>query len=256
MSTDATLAELDVIRHFVRDDDPLDARARLADARGALSEATPLDAVSTACDLSDFERSILLLACGPELIGAVAGELERQRGVPYLTFSAALSLLPDAHWSACSPASGLRRWRLLTPEDPSRPVSSRLRVDEHVLHLIVGLKDPDARLTGVSRPIPPANSAPHPARVGDLAARWAAGPVWLDDVRPEDARMVAAAAARQCGRTLRELVASDLPVDAGALGEIALLCARGAARQHRVVARPHRLRDDHGSAGGAGIRYV
>lgn len=247
MSTDATLAELNVIRHFVRDDDPTEALALLAVARGALTGPTTLDAVCAACDLSAFERAVLLLACGPELVGAVAGELEKRDGVPYLTFGSALSLLPDAHWSACSPASGLRRWRLLTPEDPSRPVSSRLRVDEHILHLVVGLDEPDARVIALSRPVPnpqspeagaadvgasragrPADPQAGSAHVDDLAARWADGPVWLDAVRPEAARDVAAVAAERANRTLRELTASDLPTDPDALREVALLSAREA----------------------------
>ena len=229
MSTDATLAELDVIRHFVRGDDPEEALTRLAVARGALAGPTTLDAVCAACDLSAFERAVLLLACGPELVGAVAGELEQRDGVPHLTFGSALSLLPDAHWSACSPSSGLRRWRLLTPEDPSRPVSSRLRVDEHVLHLVVGLDEPDARVTALSRPVrTPTPSDADAARADNLAARWIDGPAWLDDVHPEDARTVAAMAAERSGRTLREVAASDLQTDPDALRETALLCAREA----------------------------
>ena len=230
MSMDATLAELHVLRHLVRGDDPVEALAQLTTARANLTGPSALDALCAACDLSEFERAVLLLACGPELVGAVAGELERRDGVPYLTFGSALSLLPDAHWSAGAPASGLRRWRLLAPEDPSRPVSSRLRVDEHVLHLVVGLDDPDARVAALSRPVEAPTEAPETwsDAVDDLIARWEHGPVWLDGVRPEDAQGVAAVASDRAGRTLRRIATADLPADPDALRETALLCAREA----------------------------
>lgn len=230
MRVNATLAELNVIRAFVRGDDPTEAFEQLTHARADLTGPTALDTLCVACGLSDFERAVLLLACGPELVGAVAGELEQRDGVAHLTFGSALTLLPDAHWSACAPASGLRRWRLLAPEDPSRPVSSRLRVDEQVLHLVVGLDDPDARVTAISHPVPVPTEAeeswaPH---VDDLATRWHEGLVWLDGVRPEDAEAVAALAAGRGGRKLRRIVAADLPADPEALRKAALLCAREA----------------------------
>lgn len=205
--TQATLAELTALRRIVRGDATPDAGATAT--RDTL---TGLDRVSEIAGLSAFERSVLLLAAGPDLVGAVASELAERTGVPHLTFGAALAMLPDAHWSAIAPAGGLRRWLLLEPEDPTRIVTSRLLVDERVLHLIAGLDLPDERVVRASGVLPAPASLPSAweRAATDLAAAWASGPVRLTGVGPGDAAGVAARAAHHAGRPLRDLAAADL----------------------------------------------
>ncbi|WP_282004266.1 ATP-binding protein [Propioniciclava sinopodophylli] len=232
MPTQATLAELAVLRCHVRDQRPDAAAAELAAARAGLDAPTGLDTITTGCGLSDFERSVLLLAAGPDLVGAVAQELEQRTGVPYLTFGSALALLPDAHWSATAPPSGLRRWLLLEPEDPSRLLTSRLVVDERILHLLAGLDVPDERVVLVSHVLEPPGTLPGAwEQAADrLAVAWASGPVRLTGAGPRDAAAVAARAAQRSGRPLRELAGADLssyPDDVGRF-------ARAAAREVRL----------------------
>lgn len=229
--TDATVAELGVLRCLVRHDPPDAvgaARAALADARARLTGRTGLDRVTDACGLSPFERAVLLLACGPDLVGAVASELADRTGVGYLTFGSALAVLPDAHWSALAPASGLRSWLLLAPEDPTRVITSRLVVDERVLHLVAGLDQTDDRVLHLARVVETPLSLPASlsAVAERLAAGWAVGPVRLAGEGARDGRPVAGAAAALARRPLFELAADDLPLDPIALRTFSRVCAR------------------------------
>src|SRR5215216_1091526 len=66
--------------------------------------------------LSSFERSVLLLCAAAELDSDVPGLCAKAQAsvdLPYPTFSLALSLFSDAHWSALAPTSALRRLRLI-----------------------------------------------------------------------------------------------------------------------------------------------
>ena len=100
---DAVVAELDVLRALVRGDpaDQVAQRRAAADAARARLGGAPssLDRLTAGFGLSPFERSVLLLAAGPELVAAVAGELAEHGAGPRLTFGTALALLPDAHLS-------------------------------------------------------------------------------------------------------------------------------------------------------------
>lgn len=224
---DATLAELEVLRCTLRGEDPARARSGKEAARSGLTAPTGLDAVQAACGLSTFERSLLLLACGPSLVGAVAGELAAGTGVPHLTFGAALAVLGDAHWSATAPTSGLRRWLLLWPEDPTRVLTSRLVVDERILHLVAGLEVLDERIEHASGERAAARLPTAWAEAAErLAGTWVSGPVQLIGVGGRDAAGIAAVAAERCGRSLRQLSGADLPTVPAELWTFARLLER------------------------------
>ncbi len=220
-TADGVLAELAGLRAVLRGESeaatvPRPEARTPGDAVGPPGERrSGLDLVQHACGLSRFERSVLLLACGPSLESAVADELLLATGASALTFGSALGTLPGAHWSALAPEAGLRRWLLLAPEDPSRLLTSRLVVDERILHLVAGLETLDDRLARISAPVPtvpelPASWRPVTAR---LARQWSAGAVRLDGVGPGEAAALAAEAAECCGRRLREIAGADLPSD-------------------------------------------
>lgn len=227
-ATDATLAELAVLRCHLRGEDATAAEATVDAARSALDRPTGLDVITIACKLSDFERSILLLTAGPDLVGAVGVELAERTGVPHLTFGAALAVLPDPHWSATAPTSGLRRWLLLALEDPTHLTTSRLLVDECILHRLAGLDVLDERLLGLSKVVEPPAALPAAwsAAAGHLAKAWRSAPVRLTGVGHRDAAGVSAHAARHSGRVLRELIGADLPVDPEDLRRTARVATR------------------------------
>jgi hypothetical protein len=122
-------------------------------------DMSPLPAIETICrsfNLSQFERKILLLCAGMELDGAFASLCASANGDKqhnYPTFGLALSLFPDAHWSALSSVSPLRRWHLIEIGNRESITKSPLSIDERVLHYLAGVPYMDEKLTGVIEPV-------------------------------------------------------------------------------------------------------
>ncbi|MFG3422615.1 ATP-binding protein [Micromonospora sp. NPDC048063] len=218
---DHLLAELDVLRLAVRPDatpaDHRQAEERLAEAGRRLGGPGTLDQVAVGFGLTPFERAVLLLAAGPELVSAVADELTTACGRPALTFGAALSRLPQPHWSALVPSAPLRAWGLLRLADPSSPTRSPLVVDERILHHLAGAGDLDADLARVARTVEARPELPGPwqAVVERLVDAWGRRrSVLLCGPQPANLRVVAAAAATRAGSRLLLVPAVDLPAEA------------------------------------------
>jgi hypothetical protein len=106
--------------------------------------------------LSAFERDILLLCVGIELDREFASLCAAAQGNPlwnYPTFSLALSLFPSAHWSALSPDGALRRWHLIEIEGGHIMTLSPLRIDERILHYLLGVSYLDKQLANMLLPL-------------------------------------------------------------------------------------------------------
>ncbi len=204
-------------------------------------EAPPaaLEALTTCFGLSDFERDIVLLAAAAELEPTTAPRCAAASGDPdraYPTFSLALAALDAPHWSALTPVAPLRRWRLIELDDDTRLTTTRLRLDERILHFLVGAPYLDARLHGLLR----RTAAPHvlppsyDAAAQRVAAGWAgAGPdsVLRVELVGADLRTradIAAAAARRSGLGLYSMAADDIPSDAAERDRLARLWQREA----------------------------
>ena len=120
----------------------------------ARHEINPPPAIERLCQafgLSRFEREILLLCAGVELDAGIlqlVGAAQNHAHTGYPTFSLALATLSDPHWSALSPASPLRRWRLIEVGGEGL-TQSRIRIDERVLHYLTGVAYLDERLNGL-----------------------------------------------------------------------------------------------------------
>lgn len=113
-----------------------------------------LVALSQTLRLSSFERRLLLLCAGVELdssLAALCARLQAGAPHPWPTFSLALSLFPDAHWSALSPAAPLRYWRLIQADREPSLTTCPLRIDERILHYLTGIDYADERLWGTLR---------------------------------------------------------------------------------------------------------
>ena len=207
---DVLLAELAAIRCRLRGEDP-DVTVAVPAAR---LRPTPLDLLATGFGLSGFERSALLLVAGPELVGEMSGEVLAASGTPHPSFGLALRVLPDAHWSAVTPAAPLRRWHLVRLLDPTSPTRSPLVIDERVLHHLLGVGYLDPDVAAITRPAEtlrvPAKSLVDAAAA--VATAWEAGSgVLLRGPQHANLAPVAAAAARAMGRTLLVLSAADVP---------------------------------------------
>jgi hypothetical protein len=189
--------------------------------------------------LSAFERDILLLCAGveidatvPALCAAVQGEPER----PYPTFGMALATLAEPHWSALAPDAALRRWRLIEPGNGHVLTHAPLRIDERILHFLLGVDEIDERLAVLIDPLA-ADSELAPSQA-EIAAQVAE--VWSHAGRGRqltvvqlcggvaDCRPVAAAAAARLGLTAASLRVEGLPTAPADLDNLLRLWEREA----------------------------
>ena len=86
------------------------------ESRVAYDFMPAIDYLCVKSGLSNFERSVLLLCAAAELdsdVPKLCAQAHASADLPYPTFFLALSLFSDAHWSALTPASALRRLRLV-----------------------------------------------------------------------------------------------------------------------------------------------
>ncbi len=185
------------------------------DATADEAGSAELDAVCATLGLTAFERNILLLSAGIELDSKLA-----QLCASRPTFSMAMAVFPDAHWSALSPLRPLRYWRLVEVLPGDALTTSPLRIDERILHYLTGVQSIDERLRPLLRRVAaPAELPPsHRAIAEEAAAAWrrtaeygllpviqlcgADGPARAE---------IAGAAAAMAGLELRSLAANNAP---------------------------------------------
>jgi AAA+ superfamily predicted ATPase len=203
------------------------------------TEAPALEQLVANFDLSPFERDLLLLAAGVEMDSELATLASEASGSPqraFATFGLALSRLPEPHWSALTPVRPLRRFRLLELKDEQALTTSRLSVDERVLHYIAGVNYLDPRLRPLLRQAqPPLALATEHAR-GIEAIRGALDGRDASDVRiqltgddPAGQRDVAWFVASGLGFELHCLSSADIPSAPHELDALATLWQREAA---------------------------
>src|SRR5271170_1027610 len=145
------------------------------------SQPPALEQLCSAFELSAFERGVLLLAAGAEMDSQLA-ELYASLGANprFLpTLNLALTVLPEAHWSALSPSRALRRWQLIDILPADTLIASAFRPNERILHFLAGVSGIDERLHHLFRPVPPPDALP--LSYADLARQVAA--VWTDASR-------------------------------------------------------------------------
>ena len=117
------------------------------DAAGSAPAA--IDVLTNLFGLSRFERDVLLLCAGVEMnaeVARICGEALAPGHRPSVTFGLALAALEEPHWSALTPVSPLRRWRLVELDESMGVANARLRIDERVLHYLAGVNYLDPRL--------------------------------------------------------------------------------------------------------------
>ena len=202
-------------------------------------ERIPAPALETLCTvfgLSPFEQGLLLLCAGKELdasISTLYGTIQGDSHLGSPTFSLALAILPDPHWSALSPNRPLRYWRLVELNHEDSLTQSPLRIDERVLHYLTGVHHLDDRLRGYVTPIGPQGFSfsgglvfSHQLLVEKLVSAWqgaveraaqSAGPERPFPViqlcGSEPAEPIAAAICEEMGLNLYTLHANALPTD-------------------------------------------
>ena len=145
--------------------------------------------------LTPFERSVLLLAAGPELVAAVGDDLTSATGGSRRRSAWRWLRFQRRTGAPLLPAGALRRWNLVELLDPASPTRSPLMIDERVLHHLAGAGHLDARLAGHG---PAAAAAPSGCRTP-----WSAGAGGAGGLGPGPEGAAARAAARQRARGRR-----------------------------------------------------
>ncbi|MEZ0112596.1 hypothetical protein ABH920_006619 [Catenulispora sp. EB89] len=193
-----------------------------ASAETVSSDGTSaLDTVTACFGLTPFERDLLVLAAAAEIDPRTPAACAAASGpeLAYPTFGLGLAALRDPHWSALTPVAPLRRWMLLSVDESNALTSARIRIDERVLHFLLGAPYLDPRLHGLIEATPRPDALPTSQHVA--AQRIAA--VWQrPDTEPRveivgadrQTRIeIAAHAAASCGLRLYAVRAGELPAD-------------------------------------------
>jgi len=201
---------------------------------------TALDVVTSVFGLTSFERNLLVLCAATELNSEVASLCASLHGDPsqrYATFSLALALFPDAHWSAVTAAGSLRKWRLIEANGPSL-TAAPLRIDERVLHFLAGIDTLDERLAAIAEPLhaPRTLLESHDEAAARIATLWSAaarqgealGAMQLCGSDAASRRAVAAMACAKVGLSVLAISALALPALPAELEALARLCQREA----------------------------
>jgi hypothetical protein len=228
------VGHLDRVRGLL-EGEPMDA----ADAPPiAVDDRYALGRLVAVFGLTPFERDIVVLCAGVELDGRFTALLVERPGAVGRapTFGLALSVLPDAHWSALTPQAPLRRWRLIDVA-PGGLTEAALRVDEPILHVLAGVDELDNRLVPFLLPLPTSGATPATDASDALHNLLDAG-VRTIQVTGSDrhARIAAIAAANAVhGSTPLLLRVGDLPAYPEERRSIATLIAREWYLARRVV---------------------
>ncbi len=233
------VAEFARLRALLGDGDLADALAQVESAAKQMPALAAIDTLATLFELSEFERSLLLLTAGVEMetkLATLCGQATGKPHCPWASFNLALAVLPDPHWSAISPVEALRRWRLIEVDDSVGLVTGRLQLDERVLHFIAGLNYLDHRLQPLLGAVPPAGLMAEPQRAaadhlatqlhrhhGRLPAIVLSG----DDA--DGQRDIAATLGQALGVSLFRLHACDIPASPHEQASLAGLWQREAA---------------------------
>jgi hypothetical protein len=233
------VAEFARIRALIGDADTTEALAEIESLRSAAPAPAAIDTLARLFQLTPFERDVLLLAAGVEmdsLLAALCAQVTGQLQRPWATFGLALARLTDPHWSALAPREPLRRLRLIEVDESASLTAARLKIDERVLHFIVGLNYLDHRLAPLLEEAPtPGMMSPTHSGVAVAAAKRLHThgdrlPTLLlsgDDISGQ--QDVAATVAKHLGIGLFRLRVRDVPATASEQAALAMLWTREAA---------------------------
>jgi ATP-dependent 26S proteasome regulatory subunit len=187
---------------------------------GTADHPSPFSRLVQGFDLSTFEADILALAAAVELdqeVGELCAAMQGDARFRYPTFALAMASLDNAHWSAIQPRGALRRWLLLEVGAADTLTSAPLRIDEAVLHFLMGSGTIDERLDSLLETVDPPAALPssYRAHAEGLLALWREGGTpplaVLQGNAVRDKRRIAAAASASVGLRLRLLVAARIP---------------------------------------------
>jgi ATPase family associated with various cellular activities (AAA)/Winged helix domain, variant len=213
--------------------------------------------VCGAFGLSPFERNVLLLCAAVELdpeIAALCAAAQGGQGRRHPTPALAIAMLPEAHWTALTPARPLRRWRLVEIVEADRGdafMTNAIRIDERILHYLIGASYLDERLQHVMEPIALADHLPRSylPLADRIVESWSGSSdawpvVHLAGDASGGGRTLAAACCRALGLNLHAMRAADFPAASAELGGFVRLWQREAILNRSALLLESRDTDD------------
>ncbi|MEZ4682550.1 MAG: ATP-binding protein [Caldilineaceae bacterium] len=146
------MAAIAAIRLQLRNQPNGEAMAIWQQAEAAFAGQSRLRALAETFQLSNFELQIVVLCAGEALDPNFTADETLQRP----TFQRMLQTLANSHWQATAPDSPLRYWQIITVEEPEDFLHSRLRLDERILHYLLGVPTMPQPIIGLlTRVTPP-----------------------------------------------------------------------------------------------------
>ncbi len=196
-----------------------------SDAMAVTMDHPPaINIITQAFGLSTFEEFVLVLCAGYELDGQFAQQVHAYADGFYSKpcFGLAMALFENSHWSATTPVSPLRQWRLLEVDRGEALTHSRLRIDERILHYLTGISYLDDRLQSMLNNLRSSAliSTSHSSPVDELIAAWETPEpsgslpiIQLNGSHYSDMTSVAHQACQQMGVLLYQLDVEYIPDD-------------------------------------------
>ena len=199
-----------------------------------------LELLAAVFELSRFEAELLLICAAVELDPEVASALAKAQGDGCIhpTFGYALARLGSPHWEGLTPHAPLRRWELLSVTPGPTLLTSPLRIDERILHFLIGVDAFEPRLLPYVTPLAPGtplvDSHRTIAEAIDQLWRETAAPVQLAGPDSGAKRAIATAVAESLGCRASVWSADNLPA-AGELDRLLRLWQREAALSRAIL---------------------
>jgi hypothetical protein len=128
---------------------PQEVLQSIAQFKSETPGSLAVDRLSEVLGLNSFERDLLLLCAAVELDPSIAGlcaKIQENPRQAQPTFGLALKVLPNPDWKALAPQAPLHHWHLVEWEAGQGPMNAPLRVNERILHFLVGVNHMDVRL--------------------------------------------------------------------------------------------------------------
>jgi hypothetical protein len=185
----------------------------------AVPERSTLPALARVFHLGEAELELIGLAAGHDIDPGIGAAIKAVNGTGLFDVDLAARLVGPEIWDLLCPEAPLRRWRLIELIGTGALRQRQIRLDERILHALLGTIYLDARLEGLlqhtTAPASPGRLARH--LVDAITSAWTTTdrlPVVLLGGRDRlSKRALAAAAAHEVGVLLYRLRASDIPGD-------------------------------------------
>ncbi len=212
-------------------------------SQSAHASSSALQQICQVFRLSPFERNILVLCAGMEFVGEWGSLCATAQGNPnwnYPTFGLAHLLFESVNWQGLTPMAPLRRYRLVEVNGGAALMTSQLRLDERILHYLMGVDQVDMRLQHLIEAVAPASEAlvpSHQAAVQEIIQTWLEASQQSVSMRNlpiaqlggsdrDSHRQLAAAVCEHFGLALYTLAAHTLPTDLDTVALLRTLCER------------------------------